>query len=103
EDGIRVFHVTGVQTCALPICSFSGGEGSSRASPLESPPPTPVPVRRRASPPTPLRTGAGDGESARPVRRHRGSRTPLRSHHNARDRKSVVYGSSLDETGIAIV
>src|SRR5690606_40849353 len=21
EDGIRVFHVTGVQTCALPICS----------------------------------------------------------------------------------
>src|SRR5690606_40146247 len=20
EDGIRVFHVTGVQTCALPIC-----------------------------------------------------------------------------------
>src|SRR5690606_39890498 len=27
EDGIRVFHVTGVQTCALPICgaeSFTG-------------------------------------------------------------------------------
>src|SRR5215475_10515849 len=22
EDGIRDFHVTGVQTCALPICSF---------------------------------------------------------------------------------
>src|SRR5690606_39314740 len=22
EDGIRAFHVTGVQTCALPICSF---------------------------------------------------------------------------------
>src|SRR5690606_41184403 len=21
EDGIRVFHVTGVQTCALPICT----------------------------------------------------------------------------------
>src|SRR5690606_40048533 len=21
EDGIRAFHVTGVQTCALPICS----------------------------------------------------------------------------------
>src|SRR5690606_40507979 len=21
EDGIRYFHVTGVQTCALPICS----------------------------------------------------------------------------------
>src|SRR5207302_7552134 len=24
EDGIRDFHVTGVQTCALPICSFAG-------------------------------------------------------------------------------
>src|SRR5690606_40937836 len=25
EDGIRDFHVTGVQTCALPICLFGGG------------------------------------------------------------------------------
>src|SRR5690606_40140287 len=24
EDGIRDFHVTGVQTCALPICGLSG-------------------------------------------------------------------------------
>src|SRR5690606_37815770 len=24
EDGIRDFHVTGVQTCALPICKYSG-------------------------------------------------------------------------------
>src|SRR5690606_40259804 len=23
EDGIRDFHVTGVQTCALPICSLA--------------------------------------------------------------------------------
>src|SRR5690606_39920213 len=27
EDGIRVFHVTGVQTCALPI-SYSGFDGT---------------------------------------------------------------------------
>src|SRR5690606_39556849 len=27
EDGIRDFHVTGVQTCALPICP---GEGRGR-------------------------------------------------------------------------
>src|SRR5690606_40303087 len=26
EDGIRDFHVTGVQTCALPIFSFAAGE-----------------------------------------------------------------------------
>src|SRR5690606_6854599 len=25
EDGIRDFHVTGVQTCALPICREDGG------------------------------------------------------------------------------
>src|SRR5690606_39797349 len=25
EDGIRDFHVTGVQTCALPICAFLFG------------------------------------------------------------------------------
>src|SRR5690606_41170445 len=24
-DGIRDFHVTGVQTCALPICMLGGG------------------------------------------------------------------------------
>src|SRR5690606_449657 len=26
EDGIRDFHVTGVQTCALPICGYWDGE-----------------------------------------------------------------------------
>src|SRR5436309_12617926 len=28
EDGIRDFHVTGVQTCALPICVFCDVPGS---------------------------------------------------------------------------
>src|SRR5437870_11007811 len=28
EDGIRDGHVTGVQTCALPICPVSKGQGS---------------------------------------------------------------------------
>src|SRR5690606_41516348 len=31
EDGIRVFHVTGVQTCALPICARGDWE---RGGPL---------------------------------------------------------------------
>src|SRR5690606_40364339 len=26
EDGIRDFHVTGVQTCALPICLITGAD-----------------------------------------------------------------------------
>src|SRR5690606_41017792 len=39
EDGIRDFHVTGVQTCALPISRGSRGRGrrpvgASRAAPL---------------------------------------------------------------------
>src|SRR5258706_6331323 len=28
EDGIRYWSVTGVQTCALPICLFTGGLGA---------------------------------------------------------------------------
>src|SRR5690606_41037057 len=31
EDGIRVFHVTGVQTCALPICGHAGDVGPGTA------------------------------------------------------------------------
>src|SRR5690606_40532975 len=30
EDGIRDFHVTGVQTCALPICSSNNGPSTSK-------------------------------------------------------------------------
>src|SRR5690606_39635981 len=36
EDGIRDFHVTGVQTCALPICG--GTSPSSRASAVANSP-----------------------------------------------------------------
>src|SRR5690606_40670453 len=32
EDGIRAFHVTGVQTCALPISSGSKSHGSTATS-----------------------------------------------------------------------
>src|SRR5690606_40421077 len=37
EDGIRDFHVTGVQTCALPICPM----------PLSVPAPSPAPYSFR--------------------------------------------------------
>src|SRR5690606_41178365 len=30
EDGIRDFHVTGVQTCALPICGAGAGLAKQR-------------------------------------------------------------------------
>src|SRR5690606_40734279 len=45
EDGIRDFHVTGVQTCALPILV---PRGTSRMTSLPS-----APVRRPPSPPFP--------------------------------------------------
>src|SRR5256885_1817308 len=37
EDGIRDYKVTGVQTCALPICMSAGATGASRSA---SPPST---------------------------------------------------------------
>src|SRR6266850_5853290 len=62
EDGIRDYKVTGVQTCALPICPPGDG------------------VDRRAG------VGAGIGYALR-----------------VRDRKSVVYGKSVDLGGRRII
>src|SRR5690606_40424849 len=53
EDGIRDFHVTGVQTCALPIsflprpCSSRNGSPTKAASPTRSSPPSGAPASRR--------------------------------------------------------
>src|SRR6266704_6334838 len=50
EDGIRYRNVTGVQTCALPICSRSSGT---------APPPRPGPGRNRRRGRARRRRGAG--------------------------------------------
>src|SRR5437870_12349215 len=39
EDGIRDGHVTGVQTCALPICSLAAPPASEPARPARESPP----------------------------------------------------------------
>src|SRR5690606_40037886 len=44
EDGIRDFHVTGVQTCALPILHFSL-MGARDLSIISTPPPNRQPVQ----------------------------------------------------------
>src|SRR5436309_6961065 len=43
EDGIRDFHVTGVQTCALPICA------SARSSDIRFYPAAPIDSNRTAA------------------------------------------------------
>src|SRR5690606_41128039 len=48
EDGIRDFHVTGVQTCALPISAISRPPTPSRLlRPGGDPDPRPAPILRK--------------------------------------------------------
>src|SRR5690606_39836139 len=46
EDGILDFHVTGVQTCALPICSRRSSRSSVVTSALKRRSPSTVSARR---------------------------------------------------------
>src|SRR5690606_30770893 len=59
EDGIRDFHVTGVQTCALPICP-PGRRGARRQSVR----PKPRGRRRRVRRAPPRRARRGNGVKA---------------------------------------
>src|SRR5690606_31843510 len=58
EDGIRDFHVTGVQTCALPISTVGAPTDRTR-SPLHATPPTCTITGDRAAAHAPARGGAG--------------------------------------------
>src|SRR5438270_7332645 len=60
EDGIRDLTVTGVQTCALPICPTGSWQGTSGDSPL---------LRRGLSPAVPCQEPVG---LLRPRRHRRG-------------------------------
>src|SRR5690606_39316523 len=63
-DGVRAFHVTAVQTCALPI-------SSSRRTPSSSPP------RPRSTPDVPT-SGAGPSTSSAPSPTSRGTASTWR-------------------------
>src|SRR5690606_40891277 len=62
EDGIRDFHVTGVQTCALPISAHTrhrrGGDLPGRVTDALAA----FPGERHAGLPVDARPGAGDGD-----------------------------------------
>src|SRR5690606_40516414 len=75
EDGIRDFHVTGVQTCALPICSTSIPRSSTRwCAPISGDRPaccfSPRSGRRPAS-----SAGASPARSSRDARARRSTRS----------------------------
>src|SRR5207342_417822 len=87
EDGIRDFHVTGVQTCALPICgarqrSGEAGERGERHRPNTLPGHAHLPAVRRqtATPQQTYETPAGLPRSGRntpmSIKTRQGDRTP---------------------------
>src|SRR5690606_40810955 len=65
EDGIRDFHVTGVQTCALPI-SIPDGTPLRYGSPAATGPAPKDPAQRRR-PGTPAVSGTGPVEHCPPL------------------------------------
>src|SRR5690606_7635495 len=89
EDGIRDFHVTGVQTCALPI------------SPRRRPPPRPP--RRRPPPRPPSRRSRRNRRSPRrrrnrprPRHRRRPARRSPPGHRRNRGRRHPVTATKAE-------
>src|SRR5947209_15411963 len=76
EDGIRDIGVTGVQTCALPICAAPLGRRSRRAP--------------RTPRTTPSAAGSPRGRQD-PGRPRDGSRTPTRSEEHTSELQSRQY------------
>src|SRR5690606_40364981 len=92
EDGIRDFHVTGVQTCALPICVVDRNAGNQVMRAAQNA------VERKQRKP---RRKAGQGGGQRPEggievqQRRSGAEAPLieiTQDQRRPDRKSVVEG-----------
>src|SRR5690606_40498796 len=84
-DGIRDFHVTGVQTCALPISAPTGAQGGGQA---------------QAAP-----TGMQAGSQALVARQRAASPTASQADRAVRleiaeDRKSDVEGKSEGSDGL---
>src|SRR5690606_40681581 len=88
EDGIRDFHVTGVQTCALPIstCSRAPPSGSARQSRTASTTTSSCPAAPRSWRRTSRRSRPGCARS---------SPRPSRSCATSCRRRSEVHTSEL--------
>src|SRR3984957_16142742 len=80
EDGIRDFHVTGVQTCALPICASKTWPDRRFDQPLDTQMTSRESAGRRAARPA-GRTGSPGQQArprpgARPAAKRKATRTP---------------------------
>src|SRR5690606_39867251 len=84
EDGIRVFHVTGVQTCALPICPNRPGVEQEVANRINA-------VTTRSSVAR-MGTAAAFGDQAR-------SHTPPPTMHGATGLRTVPCRSEERRVG----
>src|SRR5207302_2362374 len=82
EDGIRDFHVTGVQTCALPICR------------QDRQPTRPGHARSRAA----LSSRSPDATSRPSGRRRRGSPVPVDRHDFITNCSCLTPGRSEEHT-----
>src|SRR5206468_6620025 len=95
EDGIRDLIVTGVQTCALPICGlYLPPGGRWLAKPLKGVSGPPTSRSRRSAPPErgmAYRTRVPRSRSPRSSQRPGGPATGRRG----TDRKSVVQGEGV--------
>src|SRR5688572_33441776 len=99
EDGIRDLTVTGVQTCALPICQRTRAPGrgrtdapgdSARSAPRRSPPPTPGTADRGAAP-APAARAAPPRSEERRVGKECRSRWP-REREKKKEKRAVIVG-----------
>src|SRR5690606_9889820 len=95
EDGIRDFHVTGVQTCALPILDRDAhgrsGDGADRPAHHAHPP---LPARARRGVPDVLRGGnlLADARRARLAARHA---LPQRARSTRRGPSAAAHAEGL--------
>src|SRR5690606_40655228 len=99
EDGIRAFHVTGVQTCALPIWFESVGASGGA---VDRPPDQGI-IARPVGGQREIEVGEGearvDGEASWRCSTAPEKSPPLNASNPVRDRKSVGEGEGVRRGG----
>src|SRR5690606_39919563 len=100
EDGIRAFHVTGVQTCALPIYPEPGGSRYHPWWPPQSPTTADPPeaVRRRPEPHARSSPPAGPEPYGRSEERRVGKECRSRSAPETREKKESAPSVHSDSS-----